>query len=228
MFLTLGGRTTAVTTGGFLEPKRKEQAAAPARRPSVGSDDTDDGREDLGLTLSLRASSSYEEEKMEAAAHDFVDGGASVAGADGKAKGYALLESSKLGAPVAGDLAAAGVTSQSLNPANRKTRVSVRVRCQGPTVRRQRKFLASCCRIFMAKLMRNINVFVQMNDGCQWRKYGQKVAKGNPCPRAYYRCTVAPGCPVRKQVITKKHCHFIVVSAYHADSLLDSIAWIDL
>ncbi|KAL7593807.1 hypothetical protein Lser_V15G35608 [Lactuca serriola] len=52
-----------------------------------------------------------------------------------------------------------------------------------------------------------------LDDGYRWRKYGQKVVRGNPNPRSYYKCT-SGGCQVRKHVERASHDPKAVITTY--------------
>ncbi|CAK9314609.1 unnamed protein product [Citrullus colocynthis] len=71
----------------------------------------------------------------------------------------------------------------------------------GKTVREQR---------VVVQTISNVD---KLDDGYWWRKYGQKVVKGNSNPRSYYKCTYA-GCGVRKHIERASHDIRAVITTY--------------
>uniref|UniRef100_A0A0E0DJ89 WRKY domain-containing protein n=1 Tax=Oryza meridionalis TaxID=40149 RepID=A0A0E0DJ89_9ORYZ len=58
----------------------------------------------------------------------------------------------------------------------------------------------------------DINIDI-LDDSFPWRKYGQKVVKGNPNPRSYYKCTTV-GCSVWNHVERASHDTRAVITTY--------------
>ncbi|GMH03598.1 hypothetical protein Nepgr_005437 [Nepenthes gracilis] len=56
-----------------------------------------------------------------------------------------------------------------------------------------------------------------VKDGYQWRKYGQKVTRDNPSPRAYFKCSFAPSCPVKKKVQRSVEDQTVLVATYEGE-----------
>ncbi|TKW33161.1 hypothetical protein SEVIR_2G214500v4 [Setaria viridis] len=81
-------------------------------------------------------------------------------------------------------------------------------------------FEGSCRRIKVRRVCTRIDpsdTTLTVKDGYQWRKYGQKVTRDNPSPRAYFRCAFAPSCPVKKKVQRSAEDSSMLVATYEGE-----------
>ncbi|KAF8657719.1 hypothetical protein HU200_059876 [Digitaria exilis] len=82
------------------------------------------------------------------------------------------------------------------------------------------EYEGTCRRIKVSRVCTRIDpsdTTLAVKDGYQWRKYGQKVTRDNPSPRAYFRCAYAPSCPVKKKVQRSAEDSSVLVATYEGE-----------
>lgn len=84
--------------------------------------------------------------------------------------------------------------------------------CKKP---REEHIKAKISRVYVRTEASDTSLIVK--DGYQWRKYGQKVTRDNPSPRAYFKCSFAPSCPVKKKVQRSVDDQSILVATYEGE-----------
>lgn len=84
--------------------------------------------------------------------------------------------------------------------------------CKKP---REEAIKAKISRVYVQTEASDTSLVVK--DGYQWRKYGQKVTRDNPCPRAYFKCSFAPSCPVKKKVQRSVEDQSVLVATYEGE-----------
>uniref|UniRef100_A0A5B7AAG3 WRKY domain-containing protein n=1 Tax=Davidia involucrata TaxID=16924 RepID=A0A5B7AAG3_DAVIN len=84
--------------------------------------------------------------------------------------------------------------------------------CKKP---REEHIKAKISRVYVRTEASDTSLVVK--DGYQWRKYGQKVTRDNPCPRAYFKCSFAPSCPVKKKVQRSAEDQSVLVATYEGE-----------
>ncbi|XP_027082794.1 probable WRKY transcription factor 40 isoform X2 [Coffea arabica] len=86
---------------------------------------------------------------------------------------------------------------------------------EGGSPKRPREIRTNISRVHVRVDLSDTSLVVK--DGYHWRKYGQKVTKDNPSPRAYYKCSFAPSCQVKKKVQRSVGDPSILIATYEGE-----------